>query len=242
MPSISQRNSCQECKISELCLPHGLQPREIDQLAAIVKNRRPLHLNEFLYVQGDKCQNLYAVKSGSFRSFMANTEGGEQTLGFYLPGELMGLDSLQHGSFTCSLIALETCSVCELPLSSLNELCSELPGLQFQIMRAMGKEIASDHDKILSLGHRSAKCRIAGFLLTLSRRYGALGFSGTEFNLSMRRHDIANFLGLTIETVSRQLADLNKVGVITVKRRGIQINDLNGLKSIVEPGSLAFAE
>jgi CRP/FNR family transcriptional regulator len=244
MPSISQRNSCQECKVSGLCLPYGLQQHEIQQLAAIVKNRRPLHINEFLYVQGDKCQNLYAVKSGSFRSFMANSEGGEQTLGFYLPGEFMGLDSLQHGRFTCSLIALETCSVCELPLSSLNELCSELPALQFQIMRVMGKEIASDHDKILSLGHRSAKCRIAGFLLTLSRRYGALGFSGTEFNLSMRRHDIANFLGLTIETVSRQLADLNKVGVITVKRRGIQINDLNWLKSIVEPGpgSLALAE
>jgi CRP/FNR family transcriptional regulator len=242
MPSISQSNSCLECKISELCLPHGLQQQEIRQLTAIVKYRRPLHLNEFLYVQGEKCQSLYAVKSGSFRSFMANTEGGEQTLGFYLPGELMGLDSLQYGSFTCSLIALETCSVCELPLSSLNELCSELPSLQFQIMRVMGKEIASDHDKILSLGHRSAKCRIAGFLLTLSRRYGALGFSGTEFNLSMRRHDIANFLGLTIETVSRQLADLNKVGVITVRRRGIQINDLDWLKSIVEPGSLALAE
>lgn len=244
MISTTQRNSCQECKISGLCLPHGLQPHEIRQLAAIVKNRRPLHPNEFLYVQGDKCQSLYAVKSGSFRSFMANTEGGEQTLGFYLPGEFMGLDSLQHGRFTCSLIALETSSVCELPLSGLNALCSELPGLQFQIMRVMGKEIASDHDKILSLGHRSARCRIAGFLLTLSRRYGALGFSGTEFNLSMRRHDIANFLGLTMETVSRQLADLNKTGVITVKRRGIQINDLDWLKSMVEPnpGMFALAE
>jgi CRP/FNR family transcriptional regulator, anaerobic regulatory protein len=242
MQASAHRNSCQECKVSELCLPYGLQQHEINQLAAIVKNKRPLHLDEYLYVQGDQCQSLYAVKSGSFRSFMANSEGGEQTIGFYLPGEFMGLDSLQHGRFTCSLIALETCSVCELPLSRLNELCSEIPGLQFQMMRTLGKEIASDHDKILALGHRSAKSRIASFLLTLSRRYGALGFSGTEFNLSMRRHDIANFLGLTIETVSRQLADLNKGGIITVKRRGIQINDLNLLKSIVEPGTLALVE
>jgi CRP/FNR family transcriptional regulator len=241
MPIHSQSHSCMECKVSELCLPHGLQPHEIGRLAAIVKNRRPLHLNEFLYVQGEPCRNLYAVKSGSFRSFMANSEGGEQTLGFYLPGEFMGLDSLQHGRFTCSLIALETSSVCELPLSGLNALCSELPGLQLQIMRIMGKEIASDHDKILSLGHRSAKCRIAGFLLTLSRRYGALGFSGTEFNLSMRRYDIANFLGLTMETVSRQLADLNNTGVITVKRRGIKINDLGWLKSMAEPRSDSLA-
>jgi CRP/FNR family transcriptional regulator, anaerobic regulatory protein len=242
MQQSAHRNSCSECKVSELCLPYGLRQHEINQLSAIVKNRRPLHLDEFLYVQGDECQSLYAVKSGSFRSFTANSEGDEQTLGFYLPGEFMGLDSLQYGRFTCTQIALETCAVCELPLSDLNELCSELPNLQFQLMRILGKEIASDHDKIVSLGHRSAKCRIAGFLLTLSRRYGALGFSGTEFNLSMRRHDIANFLGLTIETVSRQLADLNKVGVITVKRRGIQINDLDWLKSIVEPRPLALAE
>jgi CRP/FNR family transcriptional regulator, anaerobic regulatory protein len=234
MESGSHRNSCPDCRLSELCLPYGLQKDEIKQLAAIVKKKRPLHTDEFLYSQGDECRSLYAIKSGSFRSFILNSDGGEQTVGFYLPGELLGLDSLQYGRFTCSLIALETGSVCELPLSRLNELCSEIPGLQFQMMRILGKEIASDHDKILSLGHRSAKGRIAGFLLTLSRRYNALGFSGTEFNLSMRRQDIANFLGLTIETVSRQLTDLNKHGVITIKRRGVQINDLNLLKSIVE--------
>ncbi|MEC4748866.1 helix-turn-helix domain-containing protein [Methylomicrobium sp. Wu6] len=241
MQPSSQRNSCQECPVFGLCLPYGLQKHEVSKLSAIVKNRRPLHIDEFLYVQGDSCQSLYAVKSGSFRSFIGNSEGDEQTIGFYLPGEFMGLDSLQYGRFTCTLIALETCSVCELPLPRLNELCSEIPGLQFQMMRTLGKEIASDHAKILALGHRSAKCRIAGFLLTLSRRYGALGFSGTEFNLSMRRYDIANFLGLTIETVSRQLADLNKCGIITVKQRGVQINDLDLLKSLAEPNPLALA-
>lgn len=240
MDSSSPGNSCSNCRLSHVCLPYGLQRNEVDQLADIVKKRRPLHLDEFLYFQGGECKSLYAVKSGSFRSFIVNSEGVEQTVGFYLPGELMGLDSLQFGRFTCSLIALETCSVCELPLSRLTSLCSEIPGLQFQLMRLLGKEIASDHDKILALGHRSARGRIAGFLLALSRRYDALGFSGTEFNLSMRRHDIANFLGLTNETVSRQLADLNKHGVITVKRRGIQINDLNLLKAIVDTGSSAL--
>ena len=233
MNSTSPGNSCPDCRLSQVCLPYGLQRNEIKQLADIVKNKRPLHSDEFLYYQGSECLSLYAVKSGSFRSFIANSDGSEQTVGFYLPGELIGLDSLQSGRSTCSLIALETCSVCELPLSRLTALCSEIPGLQFQMMRIMGKEIASDHDKILTLGHRSARGRIAGFLLTLSRRYCALGFSGTEFNLSMRRQDIANFLGLTNETVSRQLADLNKKGVITVRRRGVLINDLRELKTIV---------
>lgn len=235
MESSFHHISCPDCRLSELCLPYGLHKDEITQLATIVKIKRPLHIDEFLYFQGDECTSLYAVNSGSFRSFILNSEGIEQTVGFYFPGELLGLDSLQYGRFTCSLVALETGTVCEVPISRLNELCSEIPGLQFQMMRILGKEIASDHDKILSLGHRSAKGRIAGFLLTLSRRYNALGFSSTEFNLSMQRQHIANFLGLTIETVSRQLADLNKNGVITVKRRGIQINDLDLLKSIVEP-------
>jgi CRP/FNR family transcriptional regulator len=194
-----------------------------------------LRTDEFLYSQGDEGESLYAVKSGSFRSFITNSDGVEQTMGFYLPGELMGLDVLQSGRFTCSIVALETGSVCEVPLSNLKELCTEIPGLQTQLIRILGKEIASDHDKILLLGHRSARARMATFLLMLSIRYGALGFSSTEFNLSMRRHDIANFLGLTIETVSRQLADLSKNGIISVQRRSVQIINLDLLKSIVEP-------
>jgi CRP/FNR family transcriptional regulator len=102
-------------------------------------------------------------------------------------------------------------------------------------MRIIGREIVSDHNKIVLLGNRSAREKMATFLLMLSQRYSALGFSSTEFNLTMRRHDIANFLGLTIETVSRQLTDLTKMGIITVKQRGIQINNLDSLKAIVEP-------
>lgn len=227
--------SCPECRLSDLCLPYGLKKNEVRQLATIVKNKRPSQTDEYLYFQGDVCQSLYAVKSGSFRSFITDANGNEQTIGFYLPGELMGLDALQNGSFNCSTVALETSTVCELPLARLNELCGEIPGLQNQLLRILGKEIASDHDKIILLGHRSAKERIATFLLMLSRRYGSLGFSSTEFNLSMSRQDIANFLGLTIETVSRQFAELNKDGIITVKNRSIKINDLANLKVIVTP-------
>ncbi|MGZ8189769.1 MAG: fumarate/nitrate reduction transcriptional regulator Fnr [Methylococcaceae bacterium] len=227
--------SCTDCKLSDLCLPYGLQINEVEQLVTIIKNKRPLRLDELLYSQDDECQSLYAVKSGSFRSFIVNSEGVEQTIGFYLPGELMGLDALLHRRFSCSVVALETASVCELPLSRLNELCAEIPSLQRQMTRIFSKEIASDHDQILLLGHSTAKERMATFLLMLSRRYGALGFSSTEFNLSMRRQDIANFLGLSNETISRQLSELSKIGVIIVKQRDVQIINIHLLKSIVEP-------
>jgi len=235
MESISHKVDCLHCRLSTLCLPYGLKPEEVSQLEDIVQRKRPIKIDEFVYRQDGLCQSLYAVKSGSFRSFIANVDGSEQTIGFYLPGELMGLDSLKNGRFHCSVIALETATVCELPLPRLNELSARIPNLQAQLMRIVGTQIVSDHDKIVLLGNRSAIEKMATFLLMLSQRYNALGFSSTEFNLTMRRHDIANFLGLTIETVSRQLANLSKQGVITVKQRGILINNLATLKSIVEP-------
>ncbi|MEQ1545666.1 fumarate/nitrate reduction transcriptional regulator Fnr [Methyloglobulus sp.] len=235
MESIFHKVDCLHCRLSELCLPHGLTQEEVSQLETIVKRKLPIKLDEYLYRQEDQAQSVFTVKSGSFRSFILGKDGTEQTIGFYLPGELMGLDALQNGYFRCSVVALETATVCELPLPRLNELCSKMPSLQAQLMRIIGKEIVSDHDKIVLLGNRSAREKMATFLLMLSRRYSALGFSSTEFNLSMRRHDIANFLGLTIETVSRQLTELSNSGIITVKQRGVQINKLDSLKAIVEP-------
>lgn len=221
--------------MAELCLPYGLHRNDVEQLTTLVKSQKLLKTNDYLFAQGSDCQHLYAVKSGSFRSFILNADGLEQTIGFYFPGEIMGLDALQNGQFNCSTIALETGSVCEVPISQLNELCSKIPGLQMQMLRILGKEIASDHEKILLLGHRTARERVVTFLLMLSRRYGALGFSATTFNLSMSRQDMANFLGLTIETVSRQLTELNKQGIIAVKQRSVQIYNMALLTSIVEP-------
>lgn len=243
MESIFHRASCLHCRLGTLCLPYGLKQDEISKLESIVQRKRPIKSDEFLFRQGEVCQSLFAVKSGSFRSFVTDSDGAEQTIGFYLPGELMGLDALKDGNVHGSVVALETASVCELPLPELNELCVHIPSLQLQLMRIIGTQIVSDHDKIVLLGNRSAQEKMATFLLMLSQRYNALGYSGTEFNLTMRRHDIANFLGLSIETVSRQLGNLSKVGIITVKQRGIHINNLDSLKSIVEPcfpGNVSF--
>lgn len=236
--AFASASACPHCRLAELCLPYGLHHEAVAQLAMAVKSQRLLQADEYVYRQGGEGLYWYAVKSGSFRSFMADSDGFEQTVGFYLPGEIMGLDALQHGRFSCSVVALETATVCEVPVARLQELCTEIPGLQMQMMRILGKKIASDHDQIVLLGHRSAKERVATFLLMLSRRYGALGFSGTAFNLSMRRQDIANFLGLTIETVSRQLADLNRQGIIRIRQRNVEINDLALLTLIVESCAL----
>ena len=235
MASAHIKVSCLDCRLAELCLPYGLGRADVQQLSRLVNRQRLLQSDTYLYEQGSECLNLYAVKSGSFRSFMRNSDGTEQTLGFYLPGELIGLDGLENGRFSCSLIALETGAVCEVPLTKLNALCRQVDGLQMQLLRILGKEIASDHHKIVLLGHKTARERLAIFLLMLSSRYNRLGFSATCFSLSMRRQDIANFLGLTIETVSRQLAQLSSQGIISIKQRAVEIHDLSALMQIVEP-------
>lgn len=237
----SRQALCTNSGLSDLFLPYELQENDVS-LTNMERNRQLLQANDFLFWQGDQCQSFYVVKSGSFRSFITTLDGNEQTLGFHLPGELIGLDALNNERFSCSTIALESSSVSELTMSHINELCSRTPSLQLQMLRILGKEIASGHNLIVLLGHHSAKERMAVFLFSLSCRYGALGFSKTAFNLSMRRHDIANFLGLTAETVSRQLADLHQLGVVTVKRRSVQINDLDLLKAIVEPCSAKGGE
>lgn len=229
------KTSCLTCRLSDLCLPFGLQIEEVETLEIIIKNKRPLRLGELLFSKNEPCHGLFAVKSGSFRRFVMNAEGVDQTLGFYLPGELIGLDALFDGRYTCSVDTLETSSVCELPLTRLNELCAKIPNLQYQLTRILSKEITTNHEQMFLLSNNSAKIKVASFLLMLSKRYGALGYSHTHFNLSMPRQTIASFLGLSNETVSRQLTSLCKEKIILVNQRAIQINDFGLLQAIIEP-------
>ncbi len=229
------KTSCLTCRLSDLCLPFGLQIEEVETLEIIIKNKRPLRLGELLFIKNEACLGLFAVKSGSFRRFVINADGEQQTLGFYLPGELIGLDALFAGNFTCSVDALETSSVCELPLTRLNELCAKIPNLQFQLTRILSKEISANHEQMFLLSNNSAKVKVATFLLMLSKRYGALGYSHTHFNLSMPRQTIASFLGLSNETISRQLTALCKENIIIVNQRAIQIHDFSLLQAIIDP-------
>jgi CRP/FNR family transcriptional regulator, anaerobic regulatory protein len=236
MEYIFQKENCAQCRLSSVCFANGLTPEETKQLESIVKHKRTIKPDEYLYRQEDRSSSVYVVKSGSFRSIIWDTDGGEQTIGFNLPGELMGLDALhlseRHHS---SAVALETASVCQLSLPLLNDLCASIPKLRNQFMRMIGTQIISDQNNMVLLGNRSATEKVATFLLMLSQRYNALGYSAKEFNLSMPRHNIANYLGLSLETVSRQLGYLTKKGAISIKHRGVQISNMHLLINIVDP-------
>ena len=228
------RVSCQKCSLADLCLPHGMETGEINQLDKILKRQQPYQPGQYLFHTGDKSSSIFAVRSGALKSYCITEDGDEQVLGFALPGELVGLDGLAGESFASTCVALETSSVCELPFDQLEELCHSLPGLQKQMMRLVGKEISSDQHLLMLLGQRSAEERLASFLLSLSSRYKARGLSANEFNLPMSRQDVGNYLGLAIETVSRLFAHFQEEKLLTVNRRQIRIIDHASLKSMVD--------
>ena len=225
--------SCSECNLRELCFPHGMNVEDLGNLDAVVDQPKPLHKNDFLYRDGEKTAAIYAVRSGCVKTMTESANGDEQIVGFHLPGELLGLDGFADGLHTCNAIALETSSVCELPLDQLESLCGRLPGLQKQMRRIMGKEVNNDHKLLLLLGKMTAEERLASFLLSLSARMEERHWKDNEFNLAMPRQDIANYLGMAVETVSRLFATFQVEKVIDVDRRHITILNMQRLKIIV---------
>ncbi|VAW54917.1 Fumarate and nitrate reduction regulatory protein [hydrothermal vent metagenome] len=225
--------SCRECNLRELCFPHGMNDDELTNMEAVVDQPKPLHKHDFLYRDGDTTAAIYAVRSGCVKTMTESANGNEQIVGFHLPGELLGLDGFAEGVHTCNAQALETSSICELPLNQLEALCHELPGLQKQMRRIMGKEVSSDHKLLLLLGKMTAEERLASFLLSLSGRMEERHWKNNEFNLSMPRQDIANYLGMAVETVSRLFAAFQAEKIIKVDRRNIVILDMQALKVIV---------
>ncbi len=224
---------CKDCNLRELCFPHGMTDEELVNMDAVVEQPRSLHKNDFLYHDGDKAMAIFAVRSGCIKTMTESANGDEQIVGFHLAGELLGLDGFADEVHTCNAVALETASVCELPLDQLEMLSNKIPGLQKQMRRIMGKEVSKDHKLLLLLGKMTADERLASFLLSLSARMEERHWNANEFNLMMPRQDIANYLGMAVETVSRLFASFQNEGVIEVDRRHITILDVDRLKVMV---------
>ena len=206
----------------------------MEQLADLVKQRRRLERRQHLFRQGDRLESLYVVKSGSLKGYETTADGLEQIVGFYFPGEVLGLDGLGARQHNCAAVALETTVVCELSLIRLVELCEHCPTLHREMCRIVGNEIAADQDMFLLLAQRSAEERLATFLLSLSRRFRERGFSELDFNLSMTHQDIASFLGLTPQTLSRLFATFRDEGLINTLHRRVHINDIERLCKIAK--------
>ena len=216
---------CQDCSISTLCIPLGLNSDELDELDNIIERKKPIQKGQELFKAGESLKSLYAIRSGTVKSYTITEQGEEQITAFHLAGDLIGFDAINSGNHPSFAQALETAMVCEIPYEVLDDLSGKMPRLRQQIMRLMSSEINGDQQMILLLSKKTAEERLASFLHGLSTRFSERGFSAKEFRLTMTRGDIGNYLGLTVETVSRLLGRFQKNSLIEVDGKYIRILD-----------------
>jgi CRP/FNR family transcriptional regulator len=222
-----------------LCLPFSLNTAELDQLDDIIQRKRPSHKGDHLFEAGKPLHALYAVRTGSFKTYTLTEQGEEQITGFHLPGDVIGFDAIgtqQHPSYAQ---ALETAMVCEIPYQTLDQLLDQLPKLRQQLMRLMSQDISGDQQMMLWLNRKTAEEKLAAFLTNLAQRFGSRGFSKKEFRLTMTRGEIGNYLGLTVETISRLLGRFHKDELIHVDGKLIVISDFAGLSRVAGMGNVA---
>ena len=225
--------ACSRCALGELCLPRGLSPEDTQRFEQIVHRSRPIQPGEHLFRAGDDFRSVAAVRTGCFKSYVIDQEGQEQVLGFHFPGEIIGLDAIHSRRHTANVVALDTSAVCGLTFESVTSLSRHMPELQSELFRIMSRRI-SELETIA--GDLSADERIASFLLSLSARFSSRGYSDSEFILTMSRRDIASYLRLATETVSRVLARFQKAGVLKVDRKQVCIRDREALEQLAGHG------
>lgn len=224
--------SCADCRLSGVCLPISLHMQDIDKLDEIIQRGFPLQSGDALYQAGGEFRSVYAVRSGAIKAVTLARDGQEQVTGFYLPGEIVGIDGIANSRYTNTAVALETSSVCEIPFHSLEELSLQIPHLQRHLFQLLGKEIVEEQQLLTLLSKHTAEERVAAFLVSLSSRHHRRNLSATQFRLPMSRADIGNFLGLTVETVSRTLRKLQNQSLVTVDKKEIEITDLSRLSTM----------
>ena len=225
--------ACSSCNLRELCLPVGLSDDDLDHLDQLVGSRRPVKRGDTLFHAGDRFESLYAVRTGFFKTCVSADDGRDQVTGFQMAGELLGLDGISTDRHACDAVALEDSQVCQIPYSQLEKLSRESTPLQHQFHKIMSREIVRDHGVMLLLGSMRAEERLAAFLLNLTQRLQARGFSASSLVLRMTREEIGSYLGLKLETVSRTFSKFQDDGWLEVKQRDIRVLDESGLRRLV---------
>ena len=232
-PVTKSASACSNCCLRGVCLPCALSAQDLDRFGNIASSKRRIARGQPLYHNGDAFEYLYAVRSGAFKTVGVSRHGDDKITGFHLAGELLGLDAISAGRYGYDAVALEDSEVCAMPFAALEKLALTVPALQRQLFRALSGDISRDQGLMLLLGSMTAEQRLAAFLLSLSRRYRRLGFAADCFVLRMTREEIGNYLGLTLETVSRLLSRFQRDGLIAVRQREIELRKAEKLGEIV---------
>ena len=227
------RAHCPTCAVRALCLPLQLDEHSLRRLDEIIHVRTRVRRKGTLYRPGDQFSALYAIRLGTFKTTVLSEDGREQVTGYHMSGEILGLDGIGDDRFTCEATALEDSEVCVLPWAEIDRLSADLPALRHNIFRVISRDLSREQKMMLLLGSRTAGERLAIFLLNVAERYSARGYSSREFVLRMTREEIASYLGLKLETVSRLFSSLQEHGFIQVQGRAVKLLDAAALRRAI---------
>ena len=223
---------CEDCALDPMCQILDYNEGDNPPPEGILLRRQAVRRGETLFRAGDPFRSVFAVKSGSFKTLILLEGGRERVIGLHLPGELIGAEALSTGHYSCTARALETGSVCELRTGRLSDSGRSVEVMQRGIIELLGREVAFRHLLSSSLIRQSGEQRLAAFLLNLSERLMARGAGGVEFTINMSRSDIASYLGLATETVSRLLTKFQKAGILGIRHKRVRIKEREQLERI----------
>lgn len=214
---------CTECRVAADC------PASNDTASAPEgvghARLRVLHAGDRLFRAGDRVDALYRVRTGIVKTSLSGADGVEQVTGFHGASEWVGLDALDGEHYRSEAVALDTASVCVIPYRLLRERMAGSSRAAHLMVEAMSQRLASKEAIHLSLARDNAAQRLAAFLLDISQRRDAAGLDATHIALPMSRGEIASYLALAVETVSRLFTRLHRAGIVCVHRNHVEIKD-----------------
>jgi CRP/FNR family transcriptional regulator, anaerobic regulatory protein len=222
--------SSAQSSLADICTLLGIANVDVDSDVQFQHKR--VTPGRWVFGSGQKFDYVYIVLSGFLKTLLLDEEGNEQILSFALKGDLLGIDGLHSGAYPSQAVALTDSELIVIPFSDLTKLAHQYSAIETWLYRAMSREMALEHTVVGILGTLGAEVRVARFLVSLSTRFGALGYSPTQFNLNMTRQEIGSYLGLTLETVSRALSALNDAGLIRINQRAVTLKDIESLRAL----------
>lgn len=235
-----EESHCGSCMLGGMCFPDVMtrsSSQSADQdMRNIIQLKPVLQRKNFLFRQGESFERIFIVRAGAFKTSIINEVGEEYITGFYLPGDVIGLDSMSANRYVSTATALEVSSVCAVPFSDLEVLATRIPQIQHNLFRRMAQQIQFDQQMMLLLSQKNAEQRVAALLLQISDNMSRRRLSASEFRLPMSRNDMANYLGLTVETVCRVIARFQERNLFAVEGRMIKAADLDGLRRTLSAG------
>ncbi len=231
-PSYREDYKCIHCVNAHCCLSKELHDKDLQRLSQKIKQRHPLHRGESLVMMSDEFVSLFIVRSGFFKSYLLSCDGEQQIVGFFMPGDVLGVDAINMKQHRYTIEALDTASVCTLSFHDYELLLNDTPKLQRWLLKSISRQVICEQEMLLMLGKMTAEQRVAHFILDMHSRTTANSRTNSTANLPMSRTDIANYLGLAVETISRLLTRLQNKGVLMISGKSVTITDFTRLQEI----------